>query len=230
MKLRNYIFGLLAGGVALAGCEAGGEYTGLEYAPQMYHTTPYEPLTQIREVESGEWLSSLDDGVGEFYNSNPYNPYGMNARVPAANTVRRNNGNDVGYVYEAADTSANAKQRKPNVYLPYEIPTDSIELAARTLVNPVDSTEEALADGQYLYGQFCYPCHGGAGQGNGPVAAVYKGVPAYNKGRYRDMTEGHVFHTITWGKGRMNAHGSQMSIEDRWKIVHYVKTLQQQGE
>lgn len=192
--------------VALAGCEAQGEFPGLEYAPQMYHTTPYEALTQITDTEQGAWLSSLDNEVGEFYNSNPYNPYGMNSRVPPANTVRRN----------------------PNDFLPYRIHPDSIELASRVLKNPLDSTDAVLKDGQYLYNQFCYPCHGGAGQGNGPVAAVYLGVPAYNKGRYRDMTEGHIFHTITWGRGRMNAHGSQMDIGDRWKIVRYVQTLQQQ--
>ena len=33
---------------------------------------------------------------------------------------------------------------------------------------------------------------------------------------------------ITHGKGRMWGHGSQISIEDRWKIVKYVQTLQKQ--
>lgn len=192
--------------VALAGCEANGNFQGLEYAPQMYHTTPYEPLTQITDTDEGSWLSSIDNGVGEFYNSNPNNPYRMNSRVPPANTVRRN----------------------PNDFLPYRIPPDSIELASRILKNPIDSTEAVLAEGRTLYTKFCYPCHGGAGQGNGPVAEVYLGVPAYNKGRYVDMTEGHIFHTITWGRGRMNAHGSQMEIAERWKIVRYVQTLQQQ--
>lgn len=89
--MRNYVlYGLLAGGVALAGCEAQGDYQGLEYAPQMYHSTPYEPLTQITEETSGTWLSSREDDLGEFYNSNPYNPYAMNERTPPANTVRRN--------------------------------------------------------------------------------------------------------------------------------------------
>nr|WKN36928.1 cytochrome c [Tunicatimonas sp. TK19036] len=192
--------------IALAGCEAQGDYQGLEYAPQMYHSTPYEPLTQITDEDAGSWLSSLDNGVGEFYNSNPYNPYRMNSRVPPANTVRRN-----------ADD-----------FLPYRIPADSIELASRVLKNPLDSTDAVLKQGQALYNQYCYPCHGGAGQGDGPVGVVYKGVPAYNKGRYRDMTEGHIFHTITWGRGRMNPHGSQVDIADRWKIVRYVQTLQQQ--
>ena len=210
MMNKNIIYGCLAVWIVLAGCEAHGDYTGLEYAPQMYHTTPYEPLTQIREAESGTWLSSRDDDVGEFYNSNPYNPFGMTVRTPAANTVPRN-----GYT----DSEG---------YLPYRLPYDSLELASRILENPLDSSAAVIREGQALYAQFCYPCHGGAGLGNGPVGVVYKGVPAYNQGRYRDMTEGHIFHVITWGKGRMNAHGSQVSIPDRWKIVRYVQTLQRQ--
>ncbi|MEM6845159.1 MAG: cytochrome c [Bacteroidota bacterium] len=203
---RYSIYYLLTLIVALAGCDAGGNFPGLEYAPQMYHTVPYEPLTQITDTTQGMWLSSLDNGVGEFYNSNPNNPYKMNSRVPPANTVRRN----------------------PNDFLPYRIPADSIELAARVLENPVDSSEVVLVEGKTLYTKFCYPCHGENGQGNGPVGVVYKGVPAYNKGRYVNMTEGHIFHTITHGRGRMNAHGSQIDVADRWKIVRYVQTLQQE--
>lgn len=227
MHMHNHVlYGLLAGGIALVGCEAQGDYQGLEYAPQMYHTIPYEPLTQITEETSGTWLSSREDDLGEFYNSNPYNPYGMNERTPPANTVRRNT---TGYDDYGAQSTAERK-RELALYLPYEIPADSLALAARTLKNPLEDTEAVVQEGQQLYAKFCYPCHGGAGQGDGPVGKVYKGVPAYNKGTYRDMTEGHIFHVITWGKGRMNAHGSQMEIPDRWKIVRYVQTLQQQGE
>ena len=229
--MRNYVlYGLVAGGIALAGCEAQGNYPGLEYAPQMYHTTPYEPLTQITSKEAGEGVSSREDGLGEFYNSNPYNPYGMNERTPPANTVRRNGADYQNYAGTPYDPNSSERQRNLALYLPYELPADSIEYASRTLKNPLDSTEAVVQAGQQLYAQFCYPCHGGAGQGDGPVGKVYKGVPAYNKGTYRDMTEGHIFHVITWGKGRMNPHGSQMEIADRWRIVRYVQTLQQQGE
>ena len=227
MHMRNYVlYALLAGGIALTGCEAQGDYPGLEYAPQMYHTTPYEPLTQITEETSGTWLSSREDDLGEFYNSNPYNPYGMNERIPPANTVRRNT---TGYDDYGAQSSAD-RERELALYLPYEIPADSLAFAARTLENPLEEEEAIVQEGQQLYTKFCYPCHGGAGQGDGPVGKVYKGVPAYNKGTYRDMTEGHIFHVITWGKGRMNAHGSQIEIPERWKIVRYVQTLQKQGE
>lgn len=205
MIKRNIVY-IISAAFFVAACSANGDFPGLEYAPQMYHTTPYEPLTQITNTEEGEWLSSIEDGVGEFYNSNPNNPHGMTMRVPAANTVRRNQGD----------------------FLPYRIHADSIELASRIMENPIASTEAVLEEGQALYTQFCYPCHGENGQGDGPVGKVYKGVPAYNKGRYTEMTEGHIFHTITWGRGRMNAHGSQIDIADRWKIVRYVQTLQKQ--
>jgi hypothetical protein len=42
----------------------------------------------------------------------------------------------------------------------------------------------------------------------------------------KGITEGHIFHVITMGKGLMWPHGSQISPEDRWKIAKYVKTLQ----
>lgn len=217
---KCYLYTLFITATILAGCEAQGDYPGLEFAPQMYHSIPYEPMTQITDRDAGDWVSSLDNDVGEFYNSNPNNPYAMNVRIPAANTVRRNTAhyNPAGSTFET----------NPDLVLPYRIPADSLEYASRVLENPLDSTDAVIAEGQVLYAQFCYPCHGGSGQGDGPVGVVYKGVPAYNKGRYRDMTGGHIFHVITYGRGRMNPHGSQVSIEDRWKIVRYVQTLQQQ--
>jgi hypothetical protein len=42
----------------------------------------------------------------------------------------------------------------------------------------------------------------------------------------KNVTEGHIFHVITYGKGLMGSHGSQVSEEDRWKIAKYVKELQ----
>lgn len=211
------MYSILIVTILMAGCEAQGDYQGLEFSPQMYHSVPYEPMTQITNREAGEWTSSLDDGVGEFYNSNPYNPYAMNVRIPPANTVRRNS--------DHYNPSAEALE---DVYLPYRIPADSLEYASRTLTNPLEDSDEVVAEGQALYASYCYPCHGGAGKGDGPVGVVYKGVPAFNVGRYREMTEGHIFHVITYGQGRMGPYGSQVSQEERWKIARYVQTLQQQ--
>jgi mono/diheme cytochrome c family protein len=204
MRLKN-IFNLLAlgsVGLYMTGCSASGDNPGREYAPQMYHSVAYEPLTQIKEEDEGKWLSNREDGKGEFYNSNVNNPNEMNMRTPPANTVRR----------DAA--------------LPYRIPAAEYDLAGETVKNPYDLSDEFIAEGKVLYGKFCQQCHGENGQAAGKVGEVFLGVPAYNVGRVAELTEGHIFHTITHGRGRMGAHGSQIQIEDRWKIVSYVQQLQ----
>ncbi|BDD05092.1 c-type cytochrome [Aureibacter tunicatorum] len=192
--------------VAFASCKSEGNYQGLEYAPNMYHSVPYEPLTQITDKEAGMWLSNRADGLGEYYNSNPYNEHSINERVPPANTVRRDD----------------------DGFLPYRIPADSLDYAAQIMKNPLASSEQVLADGEILYTKFCQPCHGQSGQGDGPVGKVFKGVPAYNKGRVKDVSQGHIFHVITHGKGRMRSHASQLNQKERWAIARYVEKLQQQ--
>jgi mono/diheme cytochrome c family protein len=188
----------------LLSCSADKDNPGVEYAPNMYHSTPYEPLSQITDKEIGSWLdSNPDDNHGEFYNSNPYNPYGMTMRDPVPNTVKRSS------------------------YLPYRIPKDSLELAA-LIKNPLASTEEVLKEGRVLYTRYCVHCHGEKGMGDGLVGIAYKGVIAFNSRAVKNKSEGNIFHVITHGKGRMWAHGSQVSIENRWKIVKYVQTLQKQ--
>ncbi len=203
-KLRFWI-GLL--GIAImTSCGAGKDDTGKEYAPNMYHAVPYEPLKQIKEVDAGNWVSSLDNGQGEYFSSNPINPDSMNMREPVANTVPRNKSG----------------------YLPYRIPKDSIAWAAANLKNPLDSTQAIIGEGKVLYEKFCGHCHGANGKGDGKVGKVYVGVPSYSARPVKNYSEGHIFHVITHGIRRMGAHGSQLNIEERWKIVRYVQQLQQQ--
>jgi mono/diheme cytochrome c family protein len=203
--MKNLIM-LLAGGVALAACTASGDNPGLEYAPNMYHSVAYEPLTQITDETSGAWVSSIEDGKGEYYNSNPNNPHGMTMREPAPHTVRRSS----------------------KGYLPYRIHKDSFALAERVLKSPLEVNEAVLAEGKVLYTRFCAQCHGADGQEPGKVGEVYGGVANYKSSAVVDKKEGHIYHVITHGKGRMGAHASQISEEDRWKIVSYVQLLQKQ--
>ncbi|NNF23046.1 MAG: cytochrome c [Saprospiraceae bacterium] len=196
---------IIASVIILSSCGAGENDPGVEYAPNMYHSVPYEPLKQITDESSGEWVNSQSDAeVGEYYNSNPNNPFGMTMREPVPNTVRR------------------------GAVLPYRIPKDSFALAERLLVNPLDSTESVVSEGKLLYTRFCGHCHGEDGLVAGKVGEVYAGVPSYASAAIKDKKEGHIYHVITYGKGRMLAHGSQMSVEERWKIVRYVQVLQKQ--
>lgn len=206
MRFLTGSFVALSAAVILTSCGAGGDNQGLEYAPNMYHSVAYEPYTQIVDEDAGRWLTSIDypDGHAEFFNSNKFNPHHMNMRETPANTVSRN------------------KQG----WLPYRLGKDSLEFASRTMVNPLDSTAEVVAQGKALYEMYCDHCHGPKGAGDGKVADKYNGVPNYKSDALKSITEGHIFHVITNGKGLMWAHGSQINPEDRWKIAKYVKTLQ----
>lgn len=197
------VLGLAVVGISFAGCRAGGENPGLEYAPQMYHSIAYEPLSQITDEENqGDVISNREDGRGEFFNSNINNPHRMNMREPVANTVPRNK----------------------EGYLPYRLKAFELEPAA-LIKNPVVSNEAVLAEGEKLYLQYCSTCHGKGGEGDGLAGAVIGGVANLKGGAYIGLPEGHIFHVITKGKGRMGAHGSQITPESRWKIVHYVKQV-----
>ena len=208
MKLKAFrYFGIITLGVLISSCAAGVDDPGLEYAPQMYHSTPYEPLTQITDEGQGTWLDSNDeDGHGEFYNSNPYNKHSMNMRKPVANTVRRGE------------------------MLPVRLGANDLEVAAETLESPFATDDESIVkNGKALYDRFCEHCHGEKGNGDGLVAEKYAGVANLNGAAYLNISEGHIWHVITYGKGLMGAHGSQMSSEDRWRIARYVKELQNQN-
>jgi len=191
--------------IILGACTASGDDPGLEYAPQMYHSIPYDPLTQIKDKEAGTWLSDREDGLGEFYNSNPNNEFEQNVRLPVAGTVRRT----------------------ANGTLPYRLEPSDIEVAAK-MENPLPDSPEILKEGKRLYELYCDHCHGTKGQADGLVAPVFLGVPTFTAAAQKDLSEGHVFHVITYGIRRMGGHGSQISPEKRWKIVKYVQQLQNQ--
>ena len=199
----------VSGAVLLWGCTAHGDNPGREYAPNMYHSVAYEPLTQITDESAGRWVNSLDNGAdrGEYFNSNKYNPNRMNMRLPAANTVKRNQFG----------------------WLPYrntKVAKDSIDLVIGGLKNPLDSTAAIVADGKMLYETNCKHCHGATGAGDGLVSEKFPGVANLIGDPLLPISEGHIFHVITYGAGLMASHGSQVSPEDRWKIAKYVKVLQ----
>ncbi len=202
--IKGLVFGVSAA-VILAGCSASGDNQGVEYAPNMYHSVAYEPLTQVVDEDAGRWLTSIEypDDHAEFFNSNKLNPNRMNMRIPPANTVNRNKFG----------------------WLPYRLEKDSLTQAAK-IKNPLDSTAAILANGRALYDMYCDHCHGAKGAGDGKVAEKYAGVPNYKSDALLGMTEGHIFHVITHGKGLMWAHGSQLHPDERWAIAKYVKTLQ----
>jgi mono/diheme cytochrome c family protein len=84
-----------------------------------------------------------------------------------------------------------------------------------------------MEEGKRLYGIYCTHCHGASGMGDGLVAQKLPGPPpAYSSPQLKNLSEGKMFHSITYGKNLMGPHGSQLNAGERWKIIAYIKTLQ----
>ena len=117
----------------------------------------------------------------------------------------------------------------------YENSLDGYAKAGAELVNPfAGDTTLALADGESLYNNFCSHCHGMQGKGDGAIIAngKFPPPPSYSTGNssrggaMKDLTDGKIYHTITYGVNLMGSHASQITPEERWKIVLYVHKLQ----
>lgn len=117
----------------------------------------------------------------------------------------------------------------PRGFEPYTNP-DNFQgyTAADSVIMPKEmNNTENKEEGKRLYGIYCQPCHGANGMGDGLVAQKLPGPPpAYSSPQLKNLSEGKMFHSITYGKGLMGPHASQLSAEQRWKIITYVKTLQ----
>lgn len=113
-------------------------------------------------------------------------------------------------------------------HLPNDI--DGYNEAATITSNPVELTEEVLLRGQEIYTIHCMPCHGpkGTGEGSAVVGSEYRlAKPPINFANPQEgyLTPGRMFHVITYGRNLMGSYASQVSVEDRWKVIHYVQSL-----
>jgi len=143
----------------------------------------------------------------ETFTKNPNFKDGMTMRVPVLGTIPRN-------------------------FIPfnYTIDADSRVRAGIELVNPVPSTEEALIRGNIVYSTFCSGCHGVTGDGDGILYTngLYPLKPRTLIHEKADsLKDGEIFHSITLGFGSMGAHGAQIQNDDRWKLVLYIRKLQE---
>ena len=122
----------------------------------------------------------------------------------------------------------------PRGVIPFEYDNDlnGYLMAGNNLENPIELNDKNKEEGENLYSMFCAHCHGSKGMGDGSIAhPVYSAIPAYNDtkvtrrtgGTMAELKAGHIFHTITYGLNAMGPHASQLSVDERWKIVYYVQ-------
>ena len=98
---------------------------------------------------------------------------------------------------------------------------------------PFAITKADLDRGEDRFNIYCAPCHGRSGDGNGIVVQRgFKPPPSYHIDRLRQAPPGYLFIVITSGFGAMSDYSMQLTAEDRWRVVAYIRALQlaQQGK
>ena len=103
----------------------------------------------------------------------------------------------------------------------------------RTGNTPVDAipgsvTLAAIERGRNRYDVFCAACHGLDGTGDTPVAAnmQLRRPPSLHEARIRQLAPGAIFGVVSRGYGLMPSYAHQLTTQDRWNVVAYVRALQ----
>lgn len=111
----------------------------------------------------------------------------------------------------------------PRHFIPYDI-SDSEQ--GNGLTNPLAPNSEMLRLGRDKYLQFCSVCHGKEGDAaQGYIADTFLGIPSLNTSTVESYKDGHIFWIISAGRGRMANYRAQLSSQERWAVILYVRSL-----
>jgi mono/diheme cytochrome c family protein len=193
----------LALGTVLTGCITDPNSPGLEYMPDMYRSAAIEAY--------------VDYGMDEYafgWEEQAKQRQVQSVRKPVKGTIP---------FQPAAKAFA----------MPYAYPNtpEGYEAAGANLSSPLAVTKAHIEEGMEIYSKMCTQCHGEAGEGDGALSrnGHIQGIPAYN-GKLKGLPVGKMYHTLTYGKGLMGSHASQLDQRDRWLVIEYIKVLQNDGK
>jgi len=147
---------------------------------------------------------------------NAFFPSGLSSQLPVPGTIPRSSPiqTAAGKVYPYEDAPVNTGRAAGT--------TNFME------INPLPITAALLKRGQQRYTINCSPCHGQLGDGKGitqKIGAMLVVGNLHDK-RMVDMPDGELFWVITNGRNQMGAYGPNITVEDRWAVVAYLRALQ----
>lgn len=216
----NILF--LAGIVTLVttSCNSKGDKPGWIYMPDMTYSNAYETYASTHhQTQNGDSIS---------------------AGIPQHGTISRGSFPNQSKVQtnEKYMNSYLSKNYFENPIINPKIDNEQRLLAKDMLKNPYKRTDEVLKRGKVQYDIYCAVCHGKTGEGDGSIVVrpdgtdgPYVSVPpnfktsAEQNGRLHGLTDGDMFYSVSYGKNMMGGYYSQVSAEDRWKIIHYIKSI-----
>lgn len=187
----------------LHSCTVDPNAAGVEYMPDMYRSPALEAYVDYGTNKTMDWTQQQKDAAG-------IKP--VLVRTPPQGTIPF------------------VKSEMRQFVMPYPLNNtpEDYERAATEIKSPLLSEKNHVLCGKEIYTTMCTHCHGEAGHGDGAISknGHIQGIPDYAT-KLKDLPEGKMYHTITYGKGLMGQHASQLNQLERWQVIEYVKLLQQ---
>ena len=217
MKIYNYLFLIMMTGFIVSCQKAGKNSTGSEYMPDMGHSVAYEANVE------GYYSLNRWGGEQSYYNF-------AQPRKPVAGTIARGY---AGGAVSDGSLSHDAIAYKANGSVPYYYADNEDERLRATqeiIKNPYPITEKGLNKGKELYTIYCGICHGDKGDGAGYLVrddGKYPAQPAnFTTDEFIAASNGRYYHSIMYGKNVMGGYSDKLSYEERWQVIHYIRSLQ----
>jgi len=202
------------------GCQQpGGNNPGSEYMPDMAHSIAYE-------ANAYDYYYNNTWGTEDEY-------YKMaKPRKPVPGTIPRSSTGKNGIAIPKANSTV------PYYYGNTE--EERTRAMSELVNNPLPITDKGLAQGKELYTINCGICHGDKGDGAGylvreadPAKGITEGVYPVQPANFLDQafkdlgdTNGRYYHSIMYGKNLMGSYSDKLSYEERWNVIHYIRSLQ----
>lgn len=241
MKTIKQLAFVLAIAIILQACKpAGGENTGREYMPDMAHPVSYEAnaydaykyhtwdeQSVMTRKELTNRMHPVNGTVPRGY-AGVFFASGSEAQGAAMDNLR-------------GKSNPNAIAVPVNGKVPYyyaNTPEDRLRATAEIINNPFPITDAGLARGKELYTIFCGVCHGEKGDGagylvrdpnpaTGDAGGKYPAIPAnFLNEDLSVASNGRYYHAIMYGLNVMGAYADKISYEERWQVIHYIRSLQ----
>jgi len=206
--------------------QPGGDITGSEYMPDMAHSIAYE-ANHYTYYYYNTW-GTKDD---YYHYAKP--------RKPVTGTIARGSAG-MAEPHSALSKSLGGELTNSSIKIPssgsvpynyVDTEEDRLRAAQEMVNNPFPISDAEMAKTKELYNTFCGICHGEKGDGLGYLVredgGAYPAAPAnFLLENYVTMSNGQYYHAIMYGKNVMGGYADKLSYEERWNVIHYIRSLQ----
>jgi len=198
---KVFVIALLSAGIVFASCSDVKREPGAIYMPDMAVSRAYETYSERDSTLFTSDAAHTDDRI--FYNN-----------LPVAGTIARGEELPFPFAKDAPGDTANY-------------------IASKQYPNPLPALDAAhMKEAERLYLINCGICHGTKLDGNGPLYkdgnGPFAAKPATLVGdaKYESMPDGQMYYSIAYGKNLMGSYASQLNRDQRWMVIHYIKSKQ----